>query len=99
MGDRVGAGQSTAQAIFEPNPFPYNNPTFSKLIRSSHTYLPMKMEETECSETSAYNIQTSGNYPEKSIGYRENYLALVEHRQMSAGNDAKERRNMWMFLG
>jgi len=29
---------------------------------------------------------------------RENYLALVEQRQMSAGNDVKERRNMWTFL-
>ena len=32
-----------------------------------HTYLPMKMEQTECSETSAYKIQTPGNYPEESI--------------------------------
>ena len=27
----------------------------------------MKMEQTECSETSAYKIQTLGNYPEESI--------------------------------
>jgi len=27
----------------------------------------MKMEQTECSETSAYRIQTPGNYPEESI--------------------------------
>jgi hypothetical protein len=27
----------------------------------------MKMEHTECSETSAYKLQTSGNYPEESI--------------------------------
>jgi len=26
----------------------------------------MKMEQTECSETSAYKIQTPGNYPEES---------------------------------
>jgi len=25
------------------------------------------MEQTECSETSAYKIQTPGNYPEESI--------------------------------
>jgi hypothetical protein len=31
------------------------------------TYLPMKMEQTECSETSAYKFQTPGNYPEESI--------------------------------
>jgi len=28
---------------------------------------PMKMEQTECSETSAYKIQTPGNHPEESI--------------------------------
>ena len=27
----------------------------------------MNMEQTECSETSAYKIQTPGNYPEESI--------------------------------
>jgi len=29
----------------------------------------MKMEQTECSETSAYKIQTQGNYPEESIPF------------------------------
>ena len=29
----------------------------------------MKMEQTECSETSAYKIQTPGNYPEEIIQY------------------------------
>jgi len=27
----------------------------------------MKIEQTECSETSTYKIQTPGNYPEESI--------------------------------
>jgi len=31
----------------------------------------MKLEQTECSETSAYKIQTLGNYPEESIQYPE----------------------------
>ena len=31
----------------------------------------MKMEQTECSETSAYKIQTPENYPEENI--QENY--------------------------
>jgi len=39
-----------------------------------HTYLPMKMEQTECSETLAYKIQTLGNYPEESIQYLLNIL-------------------------
>jgi hypothetical protein len=31
----------------------------------------MKMEKTECSETSAYKIQTPANYPDESIGHSE----------------------------
>jgi len=31
----------------------------------------MKMEQTECSETSAYKIQTPGNYPKESIQHTE----------------------------
>jgi len=32
-----------------------------------YTYLPMKLEQTECSEMSAYKIQTLGNYREENI--------------------------------
>jgi len=31
----------------------------------------MKMEQTECSETSSYKIRTPGNYPEESIQHSE----------------------------
>ena len=41
-------------------------PTFSNLV-IFHTYPPMKMEQIECSETTAYKIQTLGNYTEESI--------------------------------
>jgi len=49
--------------------------TFSRIIpqtcpqpvHSTRTYLPMKMEQTECSETSAYKIQMLGNHPKESI--------------------------------
>jgi hypothetical protein len=34
-----------------------------------HTYPPVKMEPTECSETSTFNIQTPGKYPEESTLY------------------------------
>jgi len=40
-------------------------PTVSNLV-ILHTYPPMKMQQTECYETSAYKIQTPGNYPEES---------------------------------
>jgi hypothetical protein len=49
-------------------------PTFRNTLFYLHrqaselfTYLPMKMEQTECFETSAYKIQTPGNYPEENI--------------------------------
>jgi hypothetical protein len=29
----------------------------------------MKMEQTECSETLAFKLQTPGNHPEESIQY------------------------------
>jgi hypothetical protein len=47
-------------------PFSYGYPNYSQ-IYSLFTYLPMKMEQAECSETSAYKIQTPGNYPEENI--------------------------------
>jgi len=34
----------------------------------------MKMEQTECSETTAYKIQTPGNYPEENIQQEINDL-------------------------
>jgi len=36
---------------------------FLFVVHSTHIYLPMKMEQTECSETTAYKLQTPGNYP------------------------------------
>jgi hypothetical protein len=35
------------------------------------TYLPMKVEQTEYSETSACKIQTPGSYPEENIQHSE----------------------------
>ena len=36
----------------------------------------MKMEDTECSETSAYKIQTPGNYPEENLKHSEHGESL-----------------------
>jgi hypothetical protein len=36
----------------------------------------MKMEQTECSETSAYKIQMPGNYPEESTRHSEHGESL-----------------------
>jgi hypothetical protein len=32
-----------------------------------HNHLSVKMEPTECSETSAFNIHTQGKYPENYL--------------------------------
>jgi len=61
-----------AYATFEPNLFRFH---FSFLVHSTHTYLPMKMEQTECSETSAYKLQTLGNYPKDGIQEKYNLVA------------------------
>jgi len=42
-----------------------NTPKYSNLV-VLHTYPAMKMEQTECSETSAHKIQMPGNYPKKA---------------------------------
>jgi len=56
----------------------FSSQTFSRINTSTfsipvilHTYLPMNMEQTECSETSAYKIRTPGNYPAESIPHSE----------------------------
>ena len=41
-----------------------------------HIYLQTKMEQTECSETSAYKILTPGNYPKESIQHTEHGESL-----------------------
>jgi hypothetical protein len=39
-----------------------------------HTYSPMKMEQTECSETLTFKLQTPGNNPEESIRHYNIHL-------------------------
>jgi hypothetical protein len=53
-----------AHATSSQNFSPYH---FLFLVHSTHIYLPMKMEQTECSETLAYKFQTPSNYPKESI--------------------------------
>jgi len=42
-----------------------------------NTYQPMRMEQTECSEMSAYKIRMPGNYPKENIQQIKSYL---EHK-------------------
>jgi hypothetical protein len=41
-----------------------------------HTYPPLKMEQIQCSETSAYKIQTPGNYPKDNILHQQHSESL-----------------------
>ena len=40
------------------------------------SYLPAHEDGTECSETSAYKVQTPGNYPEESVQNSEHGESL-----------------------
>jgi hypothetical protein len=44
------------------------------------------MEQTECSETSAYKIQTMGNYPEEGI------------QQSEHGENLKSRKMLFLLF-
>jgi len=57
------------------------NSGFKGLSKSLYTYLPMKMEQTGCSATSAYKIQTPGNYPDESIQQREDCLLRMVFKE------------------
>jgi hypothetical protein len=41
-----------------------------------HTYSLMKMEQTECSETLAFKLQTPVNHPEESVRRSEHGESL-----------------------
>jgi len=56
-----------------------NTPTFSTPV-ILHTYLPMRMEQTECSETLAYKIQMPRNYPEESVQHSEHVESFKSRR-------------------
>jgi len=54
----------------------------------------MEMEQTECSETSAYKLQTPGNYPKESIkqtehGESQKELGILLH--LPAYEDGTDR--------
>jgi len=44
------------------------------------------MEQTECSETSAYKIQTPGNYPEENIQHTEHGKSLKSRKPFDPNN-------------
>ena len=67
---------------------------FHRQVRILRTYLPMKMEQTERSEMSAYKIQTPGNYAEESIQYSEHGESLLNIRKNSTTACLKETESV-----
>ena len=63
----------------EPELFPYKIVQHFSNPVILHTYFLIKMEQTECSETSAYKIQMPGNYPEESIKGFQYSLLKISH--------------------
>ena len=63
-------GIYTGKGLTRAKPFRVQVPQHLSYLVILHTYLPMKMERTECSETLTYKIQTPGNYPEESIHHK-----------------------------
>jgi len=49
----------------------------------------MKMDKTECSETSAYKIQTPRNYPEENIQH-------TEHGESLKSTALKMLKHLWL---
>jgi len=67
----------------------------------------MKMEQTECSETSAYKIQTLGNYPEENIQHTEHGESLksrkfswfdVISKQYDSNNSTNKMQQFHKFI-
>jgi hypothetical protein len=57
----------------------------------------MKIEQTECSETSAYKIQTPGNYPEENIQHTEHGESL-KSRNIKLLLNAKYLPRFWVIV-
>ena len=56
--------------------------TFRNTLSVPSSHLPMKMEQTECSEMSAYINQTPGNYPKENTLYSEHGESLKSRKHM-----------------
>ena len=72
-------GKSLARAKTFPLSIPQH---FSNLVI---LHIPAYEDRTECSETSVYKIQTSGNYPEENIQHSEH------------GENLKSKMNYFSF--
>jgi hypothetical protein len=74
----------------------------TKFENSIGIFLPMKMEQIECFETSAYKIQTPGNHPEENMQHTEHGESLKSkkvkicvHHNMPSGSFGRKSSITW----
>jgi hypothetical protein len=73
--------------------------TSNIMVHSQRTHSQREMEPTECSETSAFNIQTPGKYPEDNIPYPQHGESLKttmsfvhnDHSHLTTCEDGTDR--------
>jgi hypothetical protein len=58
---------------------------------------PMKMEQTECSEMSAYKIQTLGNYPKERMKHSEHSGSLKSRLHLNC-TGLKYACGIWYYV-
>jgi hypothetical protein len=58
-------------------PSPVIHQHFSNPVHSTHTSLPVKMEQTECSEASVYKLQTPGELPKRKHTTNEEMAVIA----------------------
>ena len=57
----------------------------------------MKMEQTECSETLAYKIQTPGNYPEENVQHSWGNLWVAVQELLLISQERLLHAFSWCF--
>ena len=73
--------------------------TFRNTLSVPSSYQSMKMEQTGCSETKEYKIQTPRNYPEESIQHSEHGENLKSRIYIGIVSDVQLWRNTHSILG
>ena len=73
--------------------------TLFHLHRWIGTYLPMKMEQTVCSETSAHKIQMPENYPEEGTQQSEHGTSLTSSAKLYSWGQSTVVASGWLDWG
>ena len=83
LGYYTGKGSPFSRIIFQTCPQP----------SSFYTHLPAYEDGTECSETSAYKIQTPGNHPKES---KQQHNIILSCHLFSRVNSTQHGARLWL---